>query len=110
MQYRAGHGGWVFQEGAEKAHCRQLQRVAQAVAVAPLGGDPLTVIIVQVEVACQFVAGERVWIAAVAFPLCGGQEADRHGVKALRRRKWLGFKALIWPTMRPLKPILGGFR
>ena len=41
-------------------------------------------------VACQFVAGERVWIAAVAFPLCGGQEADRHGVKALRSRRWLG--------------------
>lgn len=32
--------------------------------------------------------GQGIWIAAVAFPLRGGQEADRHGVTAPRRRRW----------------------
>jgi hypothetical protein len=34
-----------------------LQRIAQAVAVTPLGGDPLAVIVIKVEVARQFVGG-----------------------------------------------------
>lgn len=85
-----GTAGRIILEGAEKARCRQLERVAQAGAVAMLGGDPLAVIVVQVEVARQFFVGKHLWIAAVAFPLRGGQEAGRHGVKAPRRRRWPG--------------------
>jgi hypothetical protein len=57
MPHRAGHGGRVFQEGAKETYRRQLQRIAQAVAVTPLGGDPLAVIVIKVEVARQFVGG-----------------------------------------------------
>ncbi|MBU2768239.1 MAG: hypothetical protein ACYDC7_09095 [Acidithiobacillus ferrivorans] len=59
-----------------------VDELAVAVAGANLGRE--------VKVARQFVAGQRVWIAAVAFPLRSGQEADRHGVKAPRRRRWPG--------------------
>jgi len=69
MQHRAGYGGRVLQKGAEKAHCGQLQRIAQAGAVAPLSGDPNAVVIVQVEVARQLFAGKGIWIAVVAFPM-----------------------------------------
>lgn len=83
MQYSAGRGNRVFPKGAKKAGRGQLQRIAQSVAVAPLGGDPLAVIVVEVEVARQCFAGKRIWIAAVAFPLRGAQEADRHDSKRL---------------------------
>lgn len=66
----------------------QLQRVAEAAAVAPLGGNPFAVIVIQVEVARQLFAGKCLWTAVLASPLRGGQEADRHGVKAPRRRSW----------------------
>ncbi|CAE6876144.1 hypothetical protein R69746_08793 [Paraburkholderia aspalathi] len=86
LQNCVGYRRWVFQKRAEEAYRRQLQRIAQATAVAPLGSDPLAVIVIEVEVPRQFVGGKRLWIAAVAFPLCGGQEADRHGVNPLRCR------------------------
>lgn len=47
----------------------------------PLDAYEYVVIVVQVEVARQFFSGKRVWVAAVAFPLRRGQEADRHGSK-----------------------------
>ena len=87
-QNRIGHRRRVFQERAQKTHGRQLKRIAQAAAVAPFARDPPAVIVVKVEVTRQFVGAERFWIAAIAFPLRGGQEADRHGIKALRRRRW----------------------
>ncbi len=42
------------------------------------GSDPFTVIVVKVEIACQLVGGQRIWIAVVTFSLRRGQEADRH--------------------------------
>jgi hypothetical protein len=67
MQYRTGRGGWIFQEGAEKQAVVKCSALPSRCAIATLGGDPLAVIIVQVEVACQFFAGKGVyvWIAAV---------------------------------------------
>ena len=67
MQDRSGYGNRIFQKAAEKAYRRQLQRITKAVAVAPLGGDPLAVLVVQMEVARQLLAGKRYWIAAIAL-------------------------------------------
>ena len=90
LQDRVRHGRRVFQEGAEKADRRQLQRITQAMTVTPLGRDPFAILVVQVEITRQLVRREGVRIATVAFPLRGGQEADRHGVTTLRRRRPLG--------------------
>ena len=50
MQDRDGHGGRVFEKGSQEARRRELQRIPQAAAIAPLGGDPLSIVIVIVIV------------------------------------------------------------
>lgn len=78
----------VFEKRTQETYCRQLQRITQATAVAPLGSDPLAVVVIEVEIPRQFIGGKRLRISAVAFPLCGGQKADRHGINVLRCRRW----------------------
>lgn len=99
MQHRDRHGGRVFEEGTQKARRRELQRIAQAAAVAPLGGDPVSIVIVKMEVPSEFVGRQCLRVAAVALLLCGGQEADMNCHSASAQKA-----AGVTMRVRPMLP------
>jgi hypothetical protein len=84
MDHRLRQIGRIVQEGAQETYRAQLQGKAQPVGLASLLGNPLTVVVVQMEIAAKFVGGGRSRKAAVTLTLRSGEETDRHGRKGGR--------------------------